>query len=293
MSIEEFVDEWRDKEIRCVTLPNDAYTYYMNVGDVIDLFVSSKRLHQRVMKQCVEHAYSDHLDLEHGFYVPEDELIKRLLHIANSRKIPKSDVLQFAHDHDVQVVMTPPKRTKRPRALPKEKEELDDSDDEIFEPSDEEEPIDPLRALKLSDERITQRSVIMKNLTEVRRSISASDPELRQRIDLYLDNLFRSMENGTEFPPIYADNSPSVRVTRRIKQLCPHVNEHDIQMKRLEIGEKASDLHREVYGIRPMRVMAWTNRGQRPINRYTEATAPQTLDRIIYEVLGEEEEEEE
>lgn len=105
-------------------------------------------------------------------------------------------------------------------------------------------------------------------------------PHLEQQIV----NLQRQIEANTPQPPLFReDTTPIVRVTQRIKELRPDVSIETIRASRKDIGELASDLHLQIYGVRPPQFMGWVNQERKSINRYTERTAENTLDIIILE----------
>ncbi len=52
------------------------------------------------------------------------------------------------------------------------------------------------------------------------------------------------------------------------------------------IAERASELHEEVYGIRPPKIRGMTNEGPRDINYYSLDTAPRTMDVALAENVG-------
>lgn len=144
------------------------------------------------------------------------------------------------------------------------------------EQEEEREKLD-YRLEQLSPKELKLRCTILESLSKTFSQLPAGS--LKDRLLVSITNLINVIDYNM---PLYEeDNSPVVRVTRRIQQLRPRISLVDIRANRLEIGELASDKYYEVYGIRPPQFRGWVNGQIRNINKYTEKTSSLTLDVVI------------
>ena len=172
---------------------------------------------------------------------------------------------------------------KRPR---KEKEEEEDEyleenvEMEMSSEEYEEEKEVPLLTL----DELGQRGKIIQTAIDILVDVQdLPEGEDRERASILASDHLSLVESTIPSHPLFKPESKVVRVTARIKRRRPEVSQEKIKKHRKEIGELASDKHLEFYNIRPPHFRGWADGKRRRINRYTEETAPNTLDKIIDE----------
>ncbi len=120
---------------------------------------------------------------------------------------------------------------------------------------------------------------ILKSLAKVHRCIKHEDRRLAERITLLMHNQMRDVEKWCNSTA--EDLEDAVWITDRL-------NGRQVDKNTLfEIGNRAARYYHHEYHRFPIKVPRWIDGRHVLVNKYTESTAPHTLDRAIEEVLGE------
>lgn len=118
---------------------------------------------------------------------------------------------------------------------------------------------------------------ILKSLSQVHQTVRHYDRSLGDRLALLMANQMRKVEQFCNSSQ--EDTDPAVYLTDRIG--------FPVSKDQLfEIGNRASRYYHQVYHRYPPKMPRWIDGRSVLVNKYTEATAPETLDRAIYDVIG-------
>lgn len=116
----------------------------------------------------------------------------------------------------------------------------------------------------------------IQNLCQIYATVGEDDPALTGHIRDTFSAYARRVA------PLYRDDAPYLRVSRRVRYLYPREPLPDgPEMQR--IGKRAAELYVAVYGREPPKVYQQVGEYARLVNAYTEDTAPMTLDLAIKE----------
>lgn len=141
----------------------------------------------------------------------------------------------------------------------------------------EEEDID---SVEMTEDELKLKLTLLQSLGTVHQSIRHSDPSLANRITLIMNNQLRDVEQWCNSSQEAMDDP--VWITDRL-------GDQKVSKETLfEIGNRASRLYYQKYHKYPIKVPRWINGSQKLVNKYTESTAPDTLDVAIEEVLEDE-----
>ena len=284
-------DTWNGHDLTCVELNKEPGVFFYDAYEVLSLFVRSRRQRQTLMKQ-VEHAGLRTFKHNDILYVMDNDLGDFVLKKAFSKKVPVNLAESF-NDHLQYGVesSSPAKRERKrkrnnaptppPSPLQFDSSEHEDDDDQH---DDGDPPAVVAEQLSLKD--VARLSKMMLNSAMTLRALQDVEPKndlLEKRLLVQIENAERRIEaNTTLYPP-----GEWVRVSQRIREMEPQLSRKTIKRIRQEVGAVAADLHMQHYGVQPMRTLAYVGKDYRPINVYTEETAPHTLDLAIEHVLEE------
>jgi hypothetical protein len=251
---------------------NEQELYYDAEG-VLTCFLKSKRQVKQQVDMFEKHA-NKKIILDQYVFINEYDIAECLLDAVKRKKIDFKKVEDFITtflEHDM-----PEKTPQHQRVNDKEWDNLVKKRHQ--KKQKEKNNVD--EKIQLTMEEIKLQCIVLESLSKTYEKVN-SQP-LRQKLLISINNIERTLEACLPIPPLYIkDDSKIIRVSKRIKELRPHVSQETIRKHRLEIGEIASDLHFQHYGIKPPQFLGWANGQKRPINRYTKLTAPRTLDMAI------------
>ena len=182
-----------------------------------------------------------------------------------------------------------------------EEEEDDDAEDDEEEEFDNEVNTRPMEM----DERermIRLNCDTLASLTAAGTYLMSRDPHQYSRtledIDASIVNVTRELQRfvpvGSQQPIQVEDvleeeqyGDTAVRLNRRVRDLghsLANLEQHEYRKMLKEVGIRASNLHRQVYGRKPKKVRMMSGGGMTShFNYYSERTAPRTLDVAIRE----------
>lgn len=132
------------------------------------------------------------------------------------------------------------------------------------------------------EEDLQSTCKVIETLAKTYKILKGCDESLEQRILLQLCNQQRHLEclcNSEQ-----EDRDPAIYATTRIKALYPDAEFSDAQL--FEIGKLASRYYYCYYGMYPPKVPRYIQGKTVLVNKYTQATAPHSLDLAIEDVLG-------
>lgn len=255
---------------------------YFDVHDVLSTMVLSKR---RLAKLEDEFLKSSCATIERAgrLFVHEEHLVDDLKDMCYRGDVDREVFLDFC------ACLNPEQRENRGKRKRKQMAVVEDDDDDFDLESiptvEEEEEFSVEEKKVLSRKQLLFYSQLLKDAIQSHQALQPDGPEhVKKELEERIINLNRILAAYTLVHPLFQeDTTPTVRISRRIHQLYPNLTAQEVKDARLEIGERAADLYREVYGVAPPVMYAFAGNERRFINRFTEKTAPKTVDVAIRE----------
>jgi len=270
-------DEFKQHTIRIMETQEGSGGYYAVMDVLQAFFKSTRKCHQlsQEIQDCAyhcQHVVDPSQDDDLVLCVLDDDLKDFLLRNKHATRIPAHlrnefvyDFMRYEKPHDHRATVRQQRRF-RTSALVNQRHK---------------------RMAPFTEEEALQHTHMLKNLAQTYQVIGDDRPLLKKRLLIHIENQERILEARMPQPPLYQDDTSGiVRVSARIRQKRRHLSDDTIHDIRQEVGALASDYHFQTFGIRPMRYLGWVAGEQRPINRYTEKTAQQTIDKAIQDVLN-------